>query len=135
MNMNKSKIDFSAEQREKLAGLLEKSPYLDVLGGLLDYETAADDLITHGVTVQKWIPVTERLPEKDGYYLIYGCGGWRGIYGFAKDGRKLDKYDFNHRWENVWYSYNLEHGFSISDAITHWMPLPDAPKGDKNGRS
>ena len=62
----------------------------------------------------RWIPVTERLPEKTGKYLV--CGQWRGkpaeiwvcelialgkIKGWANEAR--------------------------NPVVTHWMPLPIAP--------
>ena len=70
----------------------------------------------------KWISVKDRLPEEEGWYLVYttpnrehksinkamfckvyACGNfepyWRGAGG---------------HWANV----------------THWMPLPEAPKGE-----
>ena len=94
-------------------------------------QSQADYLIANGVVVQRWIPVTERLPEKDGLYLCFSqyCGsGWRSVRSFAKDGRKKDEYDFQRRWKNVWYDYDSEYGYCVIDSITHWMPLPEPPK-------
>ena len=31
----------------------------------------ADHLIANGVTVQKWIPVSERLPDKNDKYIVF----------------------------------------------------------------
>ena len=97
------------------------------------YNVHADHLIANGVTVQKWIPVTERLPEKDGEYLVFE----KSVYGtrtrtlrFAKDGRKVDKYDFHREWKNVWFYYDCEWGHITIDTVTHWMPLPEPPKGE-----
>jgi hypothetical protein len=81
----------------------------------------------------KWIPVTERLPEKDGYYLVWKAWGthrWHEVLSFAKDGRKVDKYDFKREWKNVWYKYDSEYGYITIDSVTHWMPLPQPPKGE-----
>ena len=81
----------------------------------------------------KWVPVTERLPEEDGQYLVFE----KGSYGnqtrtlrFAKDGRKVDKYDFHRGWKNVWHYYDSEWGHITVDDVTHWMPLPQPPKGE-----
>ena len=86
-------------------------------------EGLADDvmeIITHGVTVQEWISVKDRLPEdsNDGFadavivtdgfvqHMAYFIGGeWR----FAESGEIK---------EPMWYR------------ITHWMPLPNPPKGE-----
>ena len=78
----------------------------------------------------KWIPVTERLPEDDGEYLALGnyFGWWHAVLMFAKDGRKVDEYDFHERWENVWYDFDRECGHYIYGSVTHWMPLPEPPK-------
>ena len=81
----------------------------------------------------KWIPVSERLPEKDGHYLVFERGYLIPIIRvleFAKDGRKVDKYDFHRGWKNVWYRYDSEWGHITIDSVTHWMPLPEPPKGE-----
>ena len=82
----------------------------------------AECLIANGVTMQKWISVTERLPEKDGEYLV----------------RLGDKSIFNAEYESKFGSF----GYWLSimwdeDAdwfpyvgVTHWMPLPEPPKGE-----
>ena len=99
------------------------------------YEEAVEALRKVGATDNnvgcKWIPVSERLPEKDGNYLVlkrFGKHHWCDVHTFAKDGRKVDKYDFEHEWENVWFSYDSEWGYITSDNVTHWMPLPEPTK-------
>ena len=129
--------------REKLIKLLEEDPCVclawDCVGDCkyaklenCFAERYADHLIANGVTVQKWIPVTERLPEEDGRYLvvkkIFNNSIWQDVLEFAKDGRKVDKYDFHREWKNVWYLYDSEWGHIITDNVTHWMPLPEPPK-------
>ena len=44
--------------KEKLVELLKMQFYDEY-----EFEEIADFLIAHGVTVQEWIPVAERLPE------------------------------------------------------------------------
>ena len=82
----------------------------------------------------KWIPVTERLPDADGNYLvakkIFNNSIFQEVLRFAKDGRKVDKYDFHREWKNVWYKYDSERGYLTIDGVTHWMPLPEPPKGE-----
>ena len=86
-------------------------------------EGLADDvmhIISNCVTVQGWISVDDRLPEdsNDGFadavlvtdgfvqHMAYFVGGeWR----FAESGEIK---------EPIWYR------------ITHWMPLPELPKGE-----
>ena len=82
---------------------------------------------------QKWIPVTERLPEQDGAYLVFRK--WHNftyteVWKFSKDARTVDKYDFTRKWENVWYEYDSEVGHYTTEDVTHWMPLPEPPKGE-----
>ena len=72
-------------------------------------EYVADMLIANGVTIQKWIPVTERLPEENGAYLV----------ATERDG--------------VFVTHYSKRGqlFSISRlgvAITHWQERPLPPK-------
>lgn len=62
---------------------------------------------------QKWISTTDRLPEKDGAYLVcYGNGLiTTDTFMTFEDGR------------TKWY----DGGYDIG-GITHWMPLPEKPK-------
>lgn len=81
----------------------------------------------------RWIPVRERLPDKDGNYLVYQTSpfaDWCEVVGFAKDGRKVDEYTFRRNWKNVWLRYDSEYGYLAIDSVTHWMPLPQPPKED-----
>ena len=93
----------------------------------------ADHLIANGVTVQKWIPVTERLPEDRTQVLCFG--GVKGyerakIKWFAVCLETVDQYDFEGQKHSGFYCYDSEYGYYEDTEITHWMPLPQPPKGD-----
>ena len=117
--------------------LPEEHPWKGNIKGLVER------LIANGVRLEekqatsdetsKWIPVSERLPEKDGEYLVFEIaryGTQTRTLRFAKDGRKVDKYDFRRGWKNVWFYYDSEWGHITIDTVTHWMPLPEPPKGE-----
>ena len=93
----------------------------------------ADHLIAHGVTVQEWISVKDRLPEKDGAYLVttnsFGDRQSVKLRWFAKDGENVDAYDLAGQ-KDVWYLYDIECGYVSIKTVTHWMPLPEPPKGE-----
>ena len=59
-----------------------------------------------------WIPVTDRLPEKNTSVLVYYKHG-RNIFWY--DGDKFNDVD----------QYGCD--FPV-DSVTHWMPLPKPPK-------
>lgn len=63
---------------------------------------------------QKWIPVTERLPDEFSEYL---CRVIRPIPGgkYVRESRIL--------WCDYDKSWNCE-----GLIVTHWMPLPEPPK-------
>lgn len=83
-------------------------------------EVEADNLIANGVTVQEWIPVTERLPDENGYYLCEVCFSSGSDY---RSYRRMILY-----WEdNVWI--DMPNCFKTRKP-THWMPLPQPPKGE-----
>jgi hypothetical protein len=66
----------------------------------------------------EWISVDERLPDKFGKYLTYRkshCVSYVDI---------LD-YDTN---QSVWSFFDSDWGDCEVDDVTHWMPLPEAPK-------
>lgn len=72
----------------------------------------ADHLIANGVTFQQWIPVTERLPEcgERVLVLVDSCAVFEAYLSIS------------HKW--------VRYGSFWIDGITHWMPLPEPPKGE-----
>ena len=88
-----------------------------------------DALIAHGVTVQEWISVDDRLPEKTGRYLV------------LKNRIAPDCLGGN-RTDIVILRFFVDKGFripthipdwineEINEEVTHWMPLPQPPKGE-----
>ena len=116
--------------REKLVELLDIiiQPGQKTLGDIADY------LIANGVTVQEWISVDDRLPEKDGAYLVttnsFGDRQNVKFRWFAKDGENVDAHDLAGQ-KDVWYLYDIECGYVSIKTVTHWMPLPPAPEDMK----
>lgn len=82
-------------------------------------EDYAEQLYEEGYRKQEWISVDERLPETNEEVLVYSSVG--KIYTACYI--RVDGIEF-------WFE-NID-GFR---EITHWMPLPEAPKmkGEKNG--
>ena len=71
---------------------------------------------------QQWISVKNRLPEEDVAVLAYGkvLNDSPDILGVRR------RYNGDQEWKHTWES---EDGFIYrEDDITHWMPLPAAPK-------
>lgn len=64
--------------------------------------------------VNEWIPVAERLPERSGFYLVCTVHEFYKTAKMAKAHfRSGGFYGQGGHWSNV----------------THWMPLPELPKG------
>ena len=82
-----------------------------------DVEYVADHLISNGVTVQEWISVTDRLPEVGGYVV---CIAKRNPFSrFMPMVARIEK--------NGWVNPMTEQYIS---EVTHWMPMPELPKGE-----
>ena len=103
--------------RKKLVELIESARYW----GSNTSEEIADNLLENGVTVQKWIPVKDRLPEEGEYVLCvlkgFNYGGKIQVCKFVPADKFKDKPYFEH----------FRNGFP---SVTHWMPLPQPPKGE-----
>lgn len=82
-------------------------------------EHYADHLIANGVTVQEWIPVTERLPTHREWVLVWHTGYKTPKKAFYKD--DLAPY---------LPIFRLDGDNGIHGEVTHWQPLPQPPKGD-----
>ena len=122
--------------REKLVELIKEG----IRKGLrakgddrLDYsfEDVADHLLANGVTVQEWIPVTERLPERDKEVLLI-VHGWEDRLYYTGC---LHRQEAERSWltgiESKASDWKIW-GFSYlrEPIVTHWMPLPQPPKGE-----
>lgn len=112
--------------REKMTGLV--SDILEYLPwGQISSSTArevADHMIDNGVTVQKWIPVSERLPverEEDDEGEKHTASDIVQVAVMDSLGNKFVSDDmlYDGKWVNYpWGDFE----------ITHWMPLPEPPK-------
>ena len=117
--------------KEKMVELLTNSPQLDVLDWTTGWEEAANYLIAHGVTVQEWIPVTERLPERDKEVLLI-VHGWEDRLYYTGC---LHRQEAERSWltgiESKASDWKIW-GFSYlrEPIVTHWMPIPQPPKGE-----
>ena len=80
---------------------------------------------------RRWIPVSEKLPEKDGYYLTtfvsFGSILLVDVISFAKNLKNVDHYDFD-KAEPGWYNYDSEYGYYKVNSVIAWMPLPERYK-------
>ena len=101
--------------REKLIEILRKPIFPHELVDPI--EAVADYLLDSGVTVQEWISVEDRLPEKHDRFIC--------TYKFNSNSEMhfvgvLDYYasDQYPHWQHE----------SAGVIVTHWMPLPQPPK-------
>ena len=101
--------------REKLVELLTK--YFGVDPAYYGIEAAhlADHLIAHGVTVQEWISVAEKLPQN-----------FISVLGYMTDAGEFPP---------VRECYTVGNAFffpALGDLhpVSHWCELPQPPKGE-----
>ena len=100
--------------REKLIEILRKPIFPHELAD--PTEAVADYLLDSGVTVQEWISVTERLPEKGEEVLVFDTReNWTGFAWLRPD--------------ETWTALGFDFPFDLGE-VTHWMPLPQPPKGE-----
>lgn len=79
----------------------------------------------------QWINVKDKLPEKDGQYLVvYTFFDYRGmgVVRFSHNLHKIDKYIFNTENRPGWYEPDDEIGYFERTTVTHWAKLPELPK-------
>ena len=104
--------------KEKLVELLDdmQRSGTGYFGSAIENKKIADYLISNGVTVQEWISVKDRLPEEKANCIVHykhaycnNDGYWAIGFCFY-DGEKFQ--------------------FDQAYKVTHWMPLPQLPKGE-----
>lgn len=99
--------------REKLIELIQAA-----VGCCTEYWSGliADHLLANGVTFQQWIPVSERRPEENDVYIVSALDGHDRRITFAQWQNRLKR----------WYLTGARSYWKV----THWMPLPEPPKGE-----
>ena len=92
------------------------------------YEDMADGMISNGVTVQEWISVKDRLPENGQEVFV--------AYVFPLQNSLISKHFYSAS------IYHIDDGNGLVNRphfenegfrgmrVTHWMPLPQPPKGE-----
>ena len=84
-------------------------------------------LIEEGVTVQEWISAKDRLPDKDGCYIVTACDeGCSCGDGIWYDTVVIEAEHYKGEWS--WNENGTE--YDITDFVTHWQPMPQPPKGE-----
>ena len=102
--------------REKLVELLTKYFGIDTAYYGIEAAHLADHLIANGVTVQEWISVNDRLPEEKVDCIVY----YKHAY--------CDNDDY---WAIGFCFYDGEKfRIDLAYKVTHWMPIPQPPKGE-----
>ena len=103
--------------REKLVELLDdmQRSGTGYFGSAIENKKIADYLITHGVTVQEWISVNDRLPEEKVNCIVH----YKHAYCDNDDYWAIGICFYNGDKFQMDWSYK----------VTHWMPLPKPPKG------
>ena len=98
--------------REKLVEIIQNS-----VGGCARHwaEVIADGLIAHGVTVQEWISVYERIPQN-----------FVSVLGYMTDAGEFPP---------VRECYSVRNPFffpALGDVhpVSHWCEMPQPPKGE-----
>ena len=104
--------------REKLVEILqdENNPVWRWFPNNATMAQLADYLINSGVTVQEWVSVDDRLPKDDSDVLAYSrIGEESRIYPACYS-------------NGVWF--DCVFNAPATDTTTHWMPMPNPPKGE-----
>ena len=109
--------------RGKLVEIIQNS-----VGGCARHwaEVIADGLIAHGVTVQEWISVEDRLPDNKEHDWVLAQVVEDN--GFMHIPTVMEYRQSKNDWFEETYGWLSEHNGVFT--VTHWMPLPQPPKGE-----
>jgi hypothetical protein len=104
---------------------------IDDLQGIIDEECdaylntrrttlcMARDYLKEHFAEQEWISAKDRLPEGFTSCIVYRKGIYGGHFSMLRYSQELG-----------WHFYDSEWGDVTVNDVTHWMPLPQPPKGE-----
>lgn len=77
--------------------------------------------------VPQWISIKDRLPDVAGMYIVTACDEWCS----HGEGIWYDTVVVVAEYSGSCWNWN-DNGIDcdIDDLVTHWMPLPEPPKGE-----
>ena len=109
--------------REKLVKIIQNS-----VGGCARHwaEVIADGLIAHGVTTHEWISVKDKLPDNKEYDWVLAQVVEDN--GFMHIPTVMEYRQSKNDWFEETYGWLSDHNGAFT--VTHWMPLPEPPKGE-----
>ena len=81
----------------------------------VENDVLVDHLIANGVTIQRWIPVTELPMDKSGHYLTCDHKGNMHVM-------------FHHKCYDD--PFGIDENHHAYFPVLWFMPLPEAPKGE-----
>ena len=107
--------------KEKIVELLDRFVYDDWYSN----DDIAEKLIDNVVTVQEWISVKDRLPEMPTDKIAEGYVQMQVLV-WCDKGRQCAWFQVDTK---TFYDQPGLFGTEV-DGVTHWMPLPQPPKGE-----
>lgn len=113
------RVRYEADRMRHLIGDLADEP--DILAYDADAHSGYVKPGNSPVTPNGWIPVSERVPERDVYVQLYCADSREQMVGYMEREESEGYFRFS-----TWRS-----GKGIYCKPTHWMPLPAAPKQEE----
>ena len=107
----------SMDVREKLIEIVKKAAYSSLPSNTEDFHLNmfVTNLLDHGVTVQEWISVDERLPEN-----------FISVLGYMTDAGEFPPVRECYTVGNVFFFPAL----GDIHPVSHWREMPQPPKGE-----
>jgi hypothetical protein len=105
------------DSRELIAKMIDDAPTVKEISTKIPINVF-EQLISQESKTRHWIPVSERLPEESGNYLITYC-----LQGEIETQEAVYVKDEEDKWFDI---TNIE----ITLAVIAWMPLPEPYKAE-----
>ena len=124
MDVKKKLVELLNEVQE--TGVNEIPAGFGYTSEYVENEKVASHLMSNGVTVQEWISVNDRLPEnKEHDWVLAQVVEDNGYMHIPK---VMEYRQSKNDWFEETYGWLSEHNGAFT--VTHWMPLPQPPKGE-----